>query len=69
MKLYRVEITGEMYVVANDDCQAEAEARRCIDDEPAISYTATEIKNAPAYVLDTYPWGGCGDKTIKQILE
>lgn len=76
MKLYEVEITKKVYVVAEDDNAAyevanSYEVQHC-DDEPEVF--AHRIDRAPEDVLDSIPYGpedgsDGRDRTIRQWLK
>jgi hypothetical protein len=68
-KLYRVEVTGEIFVLADDKEAAVFEGR--FADQDAFNYDASEVSNIDEVEdawQDSYPFGGNGDLTCRQII-
>jgi hypothetical protein len=70
-KLYVVDVTHTVYVVAEDPQEADRTARRGIreyGDDPICS--ASEVKDGPIDPdwRDAVPYGGEDERTVSQIL-
>lgn len=73
MKLFKVRVEGEMFVMATSAQEAERIAKNNIGDDP-IDYWAVEAllihkKSIDQDTLDSYPWGDDGyDKTVGEVF-
>ena len=70
-KLWMVEVTYFLHVVAEDEDTAERLAQRHAREEQPMytfAHTATR-KNALLDWMDAHPYGGDGDKTVKEWLD
>jgi hypothetical protein len=70
-KLYRVEVSFVMFVLAEDDYRARDLARQYANDESPDEAFATQVLD-PSHIdpewRNALPYGGTDDKTCVQIL-
>lgn len=69
-KLWAVDLSGTLLVLAASANEAEDVARRSLDDAAEVSVDAREVNeyDLGADVLSSYPWGGDGDLTVRQWI-
>lgn len=66
-KIYRVEVSVEMFVLAEDKREAETIAQDNAKFELINAFYRSS--EAPHYLNETtYPWGGDGDRTVADYL-
>lgn len=71
MKIFEVNVTKTILVLAQDEREAELEAGTYESEEPGDVQVVGEITSmdqVPEQWKDALPYGGDGDLTIKQIL-
>ena len=72
MKIFEVNVTKTILVLAEDEREAELEAGTYESEEDGDVRVVSEITSmdqVPDEWKDTLPYGGDGELTIKQILE
>lgn len=72
MKIFEVSVTKTLYVLAEDEQEAELEAGTYESEEDGDVHVEREITSMDQVYeqwKDSLPYGGDGDLTIKQILE
>lgn len=74
-KLYVVDVSAQLYVLAEDDTDAEDIGRRVVlRADTEVDAAASEVRpgdQIPRDWQDAYPWGddAAGDRTVAQIME
>jgi hypothetical protein len=72
MKLYRLEVSATMIVIANSEADAEKQAINGVSDKNVIAHAhAYEIKSLEdlPFNMDKYSVPLNSDKTVKEILQ
>ncbi|MFH1690586.1 MAG: hypothetical protein ABIE42_10190 [Candidatus Eisenbacteria bacterium] len=68
-RLFRVTISATVYILAEDENEAEDEARELHSEETGRTIRADEATDVPDVWEDSYPFGGDGTKTCREILD